>query len=258
MNDQQTPDDMTRTPTTTPTDVALVPSVSTPHPSPTSRPRGTSSGGRRLLFINGLGLLAVLALGGGLFALWHQGYYFYSSDDARVDGAMTTAAPPAGGSIIRVYHALGSAVRAGDTIATLRSASGRPVPVISPLSGTIVDEGATPGEVIGAGQTLAQVVDPSTAYITAYVEETHIKDVHPGQSVDVTLDAIGDTTFHGAVTRILPVAASDLSALPSSDYASGNFTKTTQRVPVQITLDGFQGKTLYPGTSARVTIHIHD
>lgn len=32
----------------------------------------------------------------------------------------------------------------------------------------------------------------------------------------------------------------------------------TQRVPVQIALDGDQGHTLYPGTSARVTIHIHD
>ncbi len=258
MNDQQVPDDVTRTPAMTPTGGSLTPSVSTPHPSTASRPRGTSGGGRRLLIINSLGLLAVLALGGGIFALWHQGYYFYSSDDARVDGAMATAAPPAGGGIMRVYHALGSTVRAGDTIATLRSASGRTVAVISPLSGTIVDEGATPGEVIGAGQSLAQVVDPSTAYITAYVEETHIKDVHLGQSVDVTLDAVGDTTFHGAVARILPVAASDLSALPSSDYASGNFTKTTQRVPVQITLDGFQGKTLYPGTSAKITIHLHD
>ena len=252
MTDHQTPDvpdGMTRQPAT----------LSSPPPStPTPGPREARGGTRRILLINGLGLLVLLALGGGLFALWHQSYYFYSSDDARVDGVMAAAAPAAGGSITRVYRTLGSTVRAGDAIATLRSASGRPEVVVSPLGGTIVAEGATPGEVLGAGQTLAQVVDPSTAYITAYVEETHIKDVHPGQSVDVTLDAVGDTTFHGTVTRILPVAASALSALPSADYASGNFTKTTQRVPAQITLDGFQGKTLYPGASARVTIHIHD
>ena len=139
----------------------------------------------------------------------------------------------------------------------MRSASGRAVAVTSPINGTIIQEGATSGEVAAPGQPLAQVVDLNAIYITAYVEETHIGDVHLGQGVDVKVDQVGGTTFHGRVTRILPVAAGALSLLPTTDYASGNFTKVTQRVPVQITLDGYQGYTLYPGTSASVTIHIH-
>ena len=94
--------------------------------------------------------------------------------------------------------------------------------------------------------------------MTSYVEENRIKDVRVGQGVDVKVDAIGDTTLHGIVTRVLPTAASTLSAIPTTDYASGNFTKTTQRIPVQITLDGTEGHSLYPGESATVTIHVHD
>ena len=88
--------------------------------------------------------------------------------------------------------------------------------------------------------------------------EAHIKDVHPGQGVDVRVDAVSGITFHGTVRRILAATASTLGALPTTDYASGNFTKVTQRVPVQITLDGYEGQTLLPGTSTSVTIHIHD
>jgi multidrug resistance efflux pump len=148
-------------------------------------------------------------------------------------------------------------VSAGNTVVTLRGATGKTLAVTSPINGTIINEGATPGEVVPAAQPLAQVVDLNRLIVTAYVEETHISDVHPGQGVDVTVDAIKSTTFHGSVTRILPATASTFSALPTTDYASGNFTKVTQRVPVEVTLDGYQGHTLYPGESASVTIHIH-
>ncbi len=230
-------------------------SVQTPPPLPPARAQGT--GTRRVLLINGLVLLGLILLGLIGFFVWHQGYYFYSTDDATVSGAIVAVAPPVPGTIQTVARAVGDTVRADDTIVTLRTAAGQTIRAASPINGTIIQEGATVGEVLPAGQPLAQVVDLTRLYITAYVEETHIKDVSVGQGVDVTVDAVGNTTFHGAITRIQPVAASALSPIPSGDYANGNFTKTTQRVPVQITLDGYQGHALFPGESANVTIHIH-
>ncbi len=224
--------------------------------SPPTQAQGT--GTRRVLLINGLVLLGLIAVGLIGFFVWHQGYYFYSTDDATVSGAMAAVAPAAPGTVQTVARAVGDTVRADDTIVTLRTAGGQTIRAASPINGTVIQEGATLNEVLPAGQPLAQVVNLNTLYITAYVEETHIKDVSVGQGVDVTVDAVGNTTFHGAVTRIQPVAASALSPIPSGDYANGNFTKTTQRIPVQITLDGYQGHTLYPGESANVTIHIHE
>ncbi len=224
----------------------------------TARPQRPPVNPRRIFLLNGLGLLVLLLIALGAYYLWRQGYYFYGTDDAKVDGPIAAVAPPAPGTLTKVNYALGDTVNRNATIAMLRSASGGTINAVSPIAGTIIQEGATPGEVLPAGQPLAQVVNLNALYITAYVEENHINDVHTGQGVDVKVDAIGGTTFHGTVTRILPTSAAALSPIPSTDYASGNFTKTTQRVPVQITLDGYQGHTLFPGESATVTIHIHE
>ncbi len=221
-----------------------------------ARPQGPNT--RRIFLLNGLGLLVLLLIGLGAYYLWHQSYYFYSTDDAKVDGTLAAVAPPQPGTLIRVNYTLGQTVPRNATLATLRSATGTTVRAVSPIAGTIVQQGATPGEVLPAGQPLAQVVDLSSLYITSYVEENHIGDVRAGQGVDVKIDAIGGDTLHGTVTRVLPTAASALSSIPTTDYASGNFTKTTQRIPVQITLDGYEGHALYPGESANVTIHIHN
>ncbi len=236
--------------------VSMAPVPAAP-PTPARPARPARRSANRLLLINGAGLLVLLVVGLGLYYLWHQSYYFYKTNDAQVSAPTAQVAPLVPGAIQSVALAQGATVRAGETIATLRGQGGASR-VVSPLNGTIVQEGATLGEVLGSGQPLAQVADLSAVYITAYVEENHIADVHTGQGVDVKLDAVSDVALHGTVTRIQPVAASALSAVPTTDYASGNFTKVTQRVPVQIALDGTEGHTLYPGTSAEVTVHIHD
>jgi len=241
--------------TTTTTSLApAAPPPAAAAPPPPAPPRANP---RRLFLINGIGLLVLLLIALGLFYLWHQGYYFYSTDDATVSAPTAQIASPAPGTVQTVYHGLGSTVSQGNVVVALRGATGRTVNAVTPINGTVIQQSGVPGEVLPVGQPVAQVADLSRAYITAYVEETHINDVHTGQGVDVSVDAVKDTSFHGTVTRILPVSAASLSAIPSSDNASGNFTKVTQRIPVEITLDGYQGKVLYPGTSAEVTIHVH-
>jgi multidrug resistance efflux pump len=202
---------------------------------------------RRVLQIIGVAVLVVLLLGGLWAYIWHQGYYFYSTDDATVSADVVTAAPKETGTITQVYHGVGSHVYKGAVIAVLQKDDGTTENVTAPLEGTIVQEGATPGEVLQAGETLAQVVDLRTIAITAYVEDTHIKDVQRGEGVDVAVESVSGETFHGTVTDILPVTAATLGALPTTDYASGSFTNVTQRVPVQIALDGYTGQGLYPG-----------
>ena len=102
-----------------------------------------------------------------------------------------------------------------------------------------------------------QVTNLNTVNITAYVDENAINNVKLGQDVDIHIDAYSDTTFKGSVQQIVDATAGSFSLLPTSDNASGNFTKVAQRVPVVITLDGNSGKNVMPGMSAEVTIHIH-
>jgi multidrug resistance efflux pump len=149
---------------------------------------------------------------------------------------------------------VGDFVHAGETIATLNTTTDATA-VVSPTTGTIFNLTVTPGELVTPGQQVAQVVELSSVYITAYVDENTVKDVHIGQNVDVTVDG---ENMHGNVQQITPVTAGETSLLPTTDYASGNFTAVTQRVPVRIWVYGANGHIIYPGESATVNIHLHD
>jgi multidrug resistance efflux pump len=71
------------------------------------------------------------------------------------------------------------------------------------------------------------------------------------------VDAYHGTIFRGKVNQIVRQAASTFADTPSADYASGNFVKVGQRVPVLINLDSsLLGNQLLRGTSAEVTIHL--
>jgi multidrug resistance efflux pump len=225
---------------------------------------------RRIFLIYGLSLLILLIIGGIGFYVWHQSYYFYTTDDAFVSGNIVSAVSPQRGVIRTIYHHLGGYVHKGDIIAIIDGVpgpdSGGTVNVLSPVEGTIISEGSrlnnyqlATGQQVELDQPIAQVVRLSQLWVTAYVAEDHIKDVHVGQGADVTLSGSSDT-FHGTVNRILNAAANDLNSaqgqqVPTSDYASGNYVPVAQRIPVQISLDGIRG---YPGTTASVTIHLHD
>jgi multidrug resistance efflux pump len=208
----------------------------------------------RVLLLQTVGLLVVLIVGGLIFYIWHQSYYDYSTDDAVVSGTMATAAPAVSGTIATISHQVGDFIHAGETIATLSTVTDATA-VVSPITGTIFNLTATPGELISGGQPLAQVVNLGSLYVTAYVDENTVRDVHIGQGVDVTVDG---ENMHGNVQLIEPATASATSPLPATDYANGNFTKVNQRVPVRVWIYGANGHIIYPGESATVTIHLHN
>jgi membrane fusion protein (multidrug efflux system) len=228
----------------------------TPEPA-ASRTRATPTLTQVLLY-QAAGILLVLLVGGVVFYFWHQGYYFYSTDDAVVSAQIANIASARAGTVLNAGFRVGQYILVGQSIAKIRTDSGTVFYARSPLNGRIISETVMAGEVVTAGQQLAQVVDLGSVYITAYVEETHIKDVHPGQNVDVLVSAQGDRPMRGRVNVIVPATASETSALPTTDYATGNFAHVTQRIPVRITLADEQGATLYPGESASVTIHLHN
>lgn len=221
---------------------------------------------RRMLMVSGASLLLAALIGVISVKIWHQknhagdptvsDFRTYRTSDATVSGTVVTISSPLPGTVDAVFAQVGSKVQAGDTIAIVKTIPGAILHAKSPIAGTIVDEGATPAEVLGAGTPLAQVIDLDNLFITAYLEEGHIGDIHPGESVDIRIDAVPGVTFHGRVMRILPVPVGTFTALPSTDQAVGTLARGSPRIPVQISLDRHQGKQVYPGGTASVTIHM--
>lgn len=122
----------------------------------------------------------------------------------------------------------------------------------APIEGTIIQNIVEPGQTVMPGQPLAMIADLDKVFVNANIEETRIKDIKPGQYVDITLDAFPGETFSGRVVSFTRATASTFSLIPTGT-TSGSYTKVTQKIPVQISIDT-GGKEVLPGMSASVSI----
>ncbi len=215
---------------------------------------------RRMILVPVLVVLALFAIGGGIFYYFYNSYMFYSTDDAQVNGQIVNISATAPGQLTTLNVKQGDKVTAGQTIGsiTVASTNGQSSTrdITSPIAGTIVQVPAVQGQGVAAGLTVAQVTDLNNLNVIAYVDENTINNVSNGQQVDVKVDAFS-TTYSGHVQQIVQATAGSFSLLPTQDNASGNFTKVGQRVPVIVNINGNGGNDLVPGMSATVTIHLH-
>ncbi|HEU5227690.1 MAG TPA: efflux RND transporter periplasmic adaptor subunit [Ktedonobacteraceae bacterium] len=219
---------------------------------------------RRMILVPALVVLAMLAIAGGIAYYLYSNYISYRTDDAQVTGTILSISAPTSGQISSLTVKQGDKVAAGQTIATITSApvtgtrvAPATINVTSPTNGTILQVPAIQGQGVVPGLTIVQLTNLDAVTITAFVDENAINTIKLGQDVDIHVDAYSDTTFTGKVQQIVQATAGSFSLLPTQDNASGNFTKVGQRIPVVITFVGDTGRTLMPGMSAEVTIHIH-
>lgn len=221
----------------------------------------------RRLLIPLLVIIAVLAIGGGIFYAVYNNYTYYNTDDAQITGPIVNVSAPAAGTLTNLSIKQGDTVTANEIIGTItlppsasaNGTAGTPATInlTSPMNGTILQVPAVQGQNVAPGLAIAEVTNLSAMTVTAYVDENSINNVSVGQSVDITIDAYKDTSFTGHVQQIVQATAGEFSLLPNEDPTSGNFTKVGQRIPVIIALDNNGGKDIVPGMSAEVTIHLH-
>ncbi|MEO5716623.1 MAG: HlyD family secretion protein [Luteolibacter sp.] len=130
--------------------------------------------------------------------------------------------------------------------------------VTAPVSGRIGNRNAEAGNRVQVGQPLFALVGDDN-WIVANFKETQLEKMCVGQSVDITIDALGGRHFSGRVDSIAPSTGAQFALLPP-DNATGNFTKVVQRVPVKITFDPdsiHDFKTaMRPGLSAVVRVKL--
>lgn len=133
--------------------------------------------------------------------------------------------------------------------------------VFAPRSGYIAKRWVLAGDVMNPGQTMFTLYDLENIWVLARLDEKKLQHVRVGDTVDISIDAYPDYTFHGKVFVIKGAAASQFSLLPQNN-ATGNYTKVSQRIPVKITIErppNFpkeQPLYLLPGMSAEVNIRV--
>jgi membrane fusion protein (multidrug efflux system) len=106
--------------------------------------------------------------------------------------------------------------------------------ITAPVDGRIGRNLVAPGMQISPGQNLMAIVPPKI-WVEANFKETQLRRLHPGEDVDIEVDALPDVTLHGTIESMAPASGATFSLLPPEN-AAGNFTKVVQRLPVRIAL----------------------
>ncbi|HEY5943896.1 MAG TPA: HlyD family secretion protein [Kofleriaceae bacterium] len=127
--------------------------------------------------------------------------------------------------------------------------------ISAPSDGVVSKLGAHVGQSVNVGQPLLMLV-PNETYVVANFKESQIAHMHPGDKVDIELDAF-DGDFDGVVETLSPATGSRFSLI-QPDNATGNFVKVVQRVPVKIKWANPPKVAVRPGLSAEVTVHVGD
>ncbi|MDP4095618.1 HlyD family efflux transporter periplasmic adaptor subunit [Paenibacillus sp. P96] len=207
----------------------------------------------RAILVNLLVILVILAGVAAAAYYYYQAANYIETDNAQVSGRQISIAPSVAGKLVDWDAAVGKNYKAGDTLGKVASGSTQ-TNITMPAVGTIVQESAVNNAIVGAGTPIAKAYDLNNLWITANMEETLIRDLQVGQSVDVYIDAFPDTVLSGKVNRIGLATAGTFSLLPSSN-TTANYTKVTQVIPVEITIQGYEGLGIVPGMSATIQVH---
>lgn len=218
-----------------------------------------------------VGLLVMLAAGGAFVArAVYEQQNFITTENASIQGMLVKVASPNTGRVFEFLADVGAVVYRDQAVATIDipvmdllpsgggsrasflDARDRLARVTSPVDGVVVSRSTASGDSVTPNQTIMTVVDTTNVWVVANVEETRVARVHPGQQVEVYVDAL-QRTLDGTVESIIPATTSTFSLLPAQN-ASGNFTKVVQLVPVRIALPQHDG--LIVGASVKVRIHL--
>lgn len=115
--------------------------------------------------------------------------------------------------------------------------------ITAPCDGYASRKEIQTGQLVNPGQKLLDLVDTSDVWVTANFKETQLPHISVGSEVEITVDGLDDAKLTGHVNSISQATGSAVSMLPQ-DNSAGNFVKVRQRVPVRITLDKENDKTL--------------
>jgi len=121
----------------------------------------------------------------------------------------------------------------------------------APISGRIFNLSFSEGDVIQPSQKILTLNNLENLWIIANIKETEIHRIEIGAEVHIHVDAFAGEDLTGNVSVIH-------SGIVAPAFQIGEFTKTTQRIPVRIDLNDPQDRSdalpLIPGMSVEVKI----
>ncbi len=129
--------------------------------------------------------------------------------------------------------------------------------ILAPVDGIVAKRSAQAGEYVTPGQQLLAIVPLDDIWVTANFKETQLRNMRPGQPVEIYVDAFGKS-YSGHVESLAGGTGAVFSLLPPEN-ATGNYVKIVQRMPVRIRFDQGQDpeRRLRPGMSVEPKVKVN-
>ncbi len=108
--------------------------------------------------------------------------------------------------------------------------------LIAPVEGRVTRKSFYQGQLIQPGGSAVMAIVYGNPWVIANFKETQLRRMHPGQPVEVTVDAYPGRVYKAHVDSLQAGTGSRFSLLPPEN-ASGNYVKVVQRLPVKIVFD---------------------
>lgn len=110
----------------------------------------------------------------------------------------------------------------------------------APVDGVVARRQVQLGQRVIPSAPLLSVVPVSEMYVNANFKEVQLKDVRPGQKVELVSDLHGSkVVYHGVVDGFSGGTGAAFALIPAQN-ATGNWIKVVQRLPVRVRLDPAQ------------------
>ena len=107
----------------------------------------------------------------------------------------------------------------------------------APVDGVVARRQVQLGQRIMPSAPLLSVVPVQEMYVNANFKEVQLKDVRPGQRVELISDIHGDgVVYHGVIDGFSGGTGAAFALIPAQN-ATGNWIKVVQRLPVRVRLD---------------------
>jgi len=107
----------------------------------------------------------------------------------------------------------------------------------APVNGVIAKRWLMAGDITQPGQSILTLNNNKNTWVSVYLEETKVGQLHLNQKAKFDVDAYPGVVFTGKVISIGSNTAAQFSLIPPNN-AAGNFTKVTQRIQVKVSIDG--------------------
>lgn len=104
--------------------------------------------------------------------------------------------------------------------------------IYAPQSGTVTSRRVEKGMYVNVGSPLFTLV-PNEVWVVANFKENQLRNMKPGQPVDIKIDTYPDHVFKGKIDSIQKSSGAKSSLFPPEN-AVGSFVKIVQRIPVKI------------------------